>query len=96
MINQLTEQEVWNLIGFIKISPHRIQTLTVLKNSYLMPSEIARLTGMRTTQASSALNDLKRKDLVVCMNESAHKGRIYQHTELGKEILDIIEKRKPI
>lgn len=94
MINQLTEEEIWDLIGFIKISPLRQKTLRALKNDYLMPSEIGRLTGMRTTQASGALFDLKEKNLVMCMNESAHKGRIYQLTELGIEILDIIENKK--
>lgn len=94
MISQLSDQEIWSLIGFIKISPHRMQTLKVLKDNYLMPSEIARLTDMRTTQASSALTDLKKKNLVVCLNETAHKGRIYKNTELGMEILDIIENKK--
>lgn len=96
MEKQLTEQELWELIGFIKISPYRQEILRALKNNYLMPSEIARITGMRTTQASNTLSDMKSKGLVVCMNESAHKGRIYMHTELGCEILDIIENKKPI
>lgn len=91
MSKQLTEKELWELIGFVKISPHRLLILKALKNSYLMPSEIARLTGLRTTQASSALNDLKRKELVVCMNESAHKGRLYKHTDTGRQIMDLIE-----
>lgn len=94
MINQLSEQEIWDLIGFIKISPHRQKTLKALKDDFLMPSEIAKLTGMRTTQASSALNDLKKKNIVVCMNESAHKGRIYQNTKLGMQLLDILENKK--
>ena len=95
MIDKLPEAEKWDLIGFIKISPHRRQTLKALEKDYLMPSEIARLTGIRTTQASSALIDLKAKELVVCMNESAHKGRIYMITELGLDLLNIIEKKQP-
>lgn len=94
MINQLSEDAIWDLIGFLKISPLRQQTLKVLKTEYLMPSEIARLTGMRTTQASGALIDLKERGLVVCRNETAHKGRIYQITDLGVEILDILENKK--
>ncbi len=95
MIDKLPEAEKWDLIGFVKISPHRRQTLKALEKDYLMPSEIARLTGIRTTQASSALIDLKSKELVVCMNESAHKGRIYKITELGEDILQMIEKKQP-
>ena len=95
MIDKLPEAEKWDLIGFDKISPHRRQTLKALEKDYLMPSEIARLTGIRTTQASSALIDLKSKELVVCMNESAHKGRIYMITELGLDLLHMIEKKQP-
>lgn len=93
MKNQLTDEQIWEMIGFVKISPSRYNTLITLKTDYLMPSEIARLTGMRTTQVSNALSDLKKKNLVECMNESAHKGRLYQNTPLGLEILAILEKK---
>ena len=92
MIRKLTEDEIWELVGFIKVSQTRYETLKTLKTDFLMPSEIAKSTGMRTTQISNALRDLKEKDLVVCLNESARKGRIYQNTPLGLEILKRIEK----
>ena len=60
--------------------------------NFYMPSEIAKQTGLRTTQISNALRDLKERDLVVCLNETARKGRIYQNTPLGLEILKRIEK----
>ena len=58
---------------------------------YLMPSEIAKRTNIRTTQISNALHDLKEKNLVVCRNEDARKGRIYEQTELGSMILKMID-----
>ena len=88
---KLTEKEIWELIGYVKISPIRMKTLKSLKTEFLMPSEIARTTGLRTTQISNALSDLKEKNLVICMNETAKKGRIYQNTPLGLEILKRIE-----
>lgn len=94
MKNQLTEDELWDLVGFIKISPLRLQTMQALKSEYMMPSEIARMTGMRTTQASNALISLKDKNLVICMNETAYKGRLYQTTELGDRVLEFLEKKK--
>ncbi len=94
MKKQLTDKEKWSLIGFIKISHSRHMALKALKNNFMMPSEIARITGMRPTQVSNALIDLKRKNLVVCMNEYDHKGRIYQNTDLGMEILAMIENPK--
>ena len=92
MDKKLSEDKIWELIGFIKVSPTRFKTLKTLNTDFLMPSEIAKLTDLRTTQISNALHDLKEKNLVVCMNENARKGRIYQNTELGLEILEILDK----
>ena len=91
MNEKLTEEETWDLIGYIKVSPIRYKTITTIKTSYYMPSEIAKITGFRTTQISNALHDLKEKNLVVCMNENARKGRLYKNTELGLEILEKLE-----
>lgn len=91
MAENLNDNEKWELIGFIKISPTRLKTLQSLGKSFLMPSEIAKITGLRTTQISNALHDLKEKKLVECMNETATKGRIYQNTELGLAILEILK-----
>ncbi|MGX8694340.1 MAG: MarR family transcriptional regulator [Methanobrevibacter sp.] len=92
MAGKLSEDEIWELVGFIKVSQTRYITLKTLKTDFLMPSEIAKQTGLRTTQISNALRDLKERDLVVCLNETARKGRIYQNTPLGLEILKRIEK----
>ena len=92
MDRKLSEDEIWELIGFIKVSQTRYITLKTLKTDFLMPSEIAKSTGLRTTQISNALRELKERDLVVCLNETARKGRIYQNTDLGLEILKRIEK----
>ncbi|WP_298502683.1 MarR family transcriptional regulator [uncultured Methanobrevibacter sp.] len=91
---KLTQEELWEMIGFIKISPARYKTIKTLEGEYLMPSEIARKTGMQTTQVSNALYDLKRKKLVVCLNEKSHKGRIYQNTPLAIEILNMLENKQ--
>lgn len=91
MVTNIPDDEIWELIGYIKISSIRLKTLKSLKSSFLMPSEIARITGFRTTQISNALRDLKERDLVRCMNEDARKGRIYQNTELGMLILNMLD-----
>ena len=91
MVENITDDEIWQLIGYIKISSIRLKTLRSLESRFMMPSEIARLTGYRATQISNALHDLKEKNLVECMNEDARKGRIYQNTELGLLILKILD-----
>lgn len=94
MSNQISDKELWDLIGFIKISPTRYKTLKILESEFLMPSEIVRKTGLRSTQVSNALHDLKAKNLVMCLNEHARKGRIYKNTQLGLKVLEIIENGK--
>jgi predicted transcriptional regulator len=91
MEENITDDRIWELIGYVKISSIRMNTLKSLESRFLMPSEIAKLTGYRTTQISNALRDLKEKELVRCMNEDARKGRIYQSTELGLLILNILD-----
>lgn len=94
MNNKISDEELWEIIGYIKISPTRYQTLKTIKSDFLMPSEIAKTTGFRITQVSNALHDLKKKNLVYCMNEEATKGRLYKNTQLGLEVLEIIENNR--
>lgn len=91
MPDEVNEKEIWEMIGFVKISPTRYKTLKTLENEFLIPTEIAQNSGLRITQVSNALHDLKEKNLVFCENESAKKGRIYKNTKLGLEVLYRIE-----
>lgn len=92
MEGKLTEDEIWDLIGFIKVSQTRYNTLKALETDFLMPTEISRRTGIRTTQVSNALHHLKARNLVECKNEHVRKGRIYQITEDGLTILKKLNK----
>ncbi len=92
MKSKPTEDEIWAMIGFIKISRSRYRTLQCLGNDHLMPIEISKKTRLTPAQVSVALHDLKKKKIVRCMNETVKKGRIYQCTELGLEIIDRLEK----
>ena len=47
---------------------------------------------MRITQISNALHDLKAKEIVFCLNEETVKGRLYQNTELGLQLLEELKK----
>lgn len=83
----MDEKELYSILGFVKVSKYRTDTLKTIGNSYKMPSEIARESDLKTSQVSSALIDLKKKNLVVCLNEEVKKGRIYKCSEDGLEIL---------
>ena len=92
MKNKPTEDEIWAKIGFIKISQARYKTLKCLNNEYLMPTEISKKTLLTPAQVSVALRDMKKEKIVRCMNEKVKRGRIYQCTDLGREILEILDK----
>lgn len=83
----MNEKEFYEILGFVKISPHRTNTLKCINEDLKIPSEIAKELNTRTSQVSAALLDLKQKNLVVCVNENVRKGRLYKCTELGLEIL---------
>ena len=83
----MDEKEFFEILGYVKISPYRTNTLKSVGNELKMPSEIAYDINVKTSQVSSALADLKKKNLVICVNEEVRKGRLYKCTDLGKEII---------
>ncbi|WP_296881496.1 MarR family transcriptional regulator [uncultured Methanobrevibacter sp.] len=91
MSHEDNEKEIWSMIGFVKVSPTRYKTLKALEKEFLIPTEIAQNSGLRITQVSNALHDLKEKNLVFCENEEAKRGRIYKNTEMGMKVLQKID-----
>ncbi|MEE0938538.1 MarR family transcriptional regulator [Methanobrevibacter sp.] len=87
----MEEIELYKLLGYIKVSPYRTKTLQSLGNDLKMPSEIANDINIKTSQVSAALSDLKKHNLVICINEEVRKGRLYKCTELGLELLEYID-----
>ena len=83
----MNEKELYTILGFVKISKYRMATMKTIGTTFKMPSEISRESGLKTSQVSSALLDLKKKNLVVCLNEESKKGRIYRCTDFGLEVL---------
>ena len=72
-------------------SKYRLNILKSLNDTVKTPSLIAKDIDLRTNHVSNVLKDLKENNLVVCLNEEAHKGRLYKNTDLGIEILKYIE-----
>ena len=86
----MEEIELYKLLGYIKVSPYRTKTLQSIDTNLKMPSEIANDINIKTSQVSAALSDLKKHNLVICINEEVRKGRLYKCTELGLELLEYI------
>jgi len=83
----MNEDVVKDRIGFVKLSPYRLEILKYLETGMKMPVEIGKHLDIRTSHASNVLQGLSKNGLVVCINPHRKKGRLYENTELAKEVL---------
>lgn len=88
----MNQDEIYDLIGYIVASEYRVNVLKSLTEDIKMPSVIADEINLRTNHVSNVLRELKDKDLVICLNEDAKKGRLYKITQRGEEILEFLPK----
>lgn len=85
---QKLELLAWILRGF-----QRRVIFRLFKVGKMIPAEIyqhaAKINSKITRNSvSDVLREFRKKELVVCLNPSETKGRIYDLTELGKEIMN--------
>ena len=83
----MNEDELLNSLGYVMASTYRLSVIQYIGNGVKIPSDIANKIGVRTNHISNVLSDLKENGLVVCLNENAHKGRLYKNTDLALAIL---------
>ena len=88
------EKDIIHAISFIVRSKNRLKLISIIDNSFKIPSEITEQMGLRYSQVSVILSDLKREGIVECLNESERVGRIYQLTEIGKQAYELIKQNK--
>lgn len=84
-------EKLLSLASWILISSYRKRIMIALGNKLKTPSTLSRESGVRTNHISKVLRELKNKDLVICINEDMHKGRLYQTTELGKKVMQKVK-----
>lgn len=87
----MNEKEILNSLGYVMASTYRLKVITYIGNGVKIPSDIAKHVGVRTNHISNVLADLKNHSLVLCLNEDAHKGRLYKNTQLALDILDYLK-----
>lgn len=80
------------LAGWILASKYRKRVMITIGTKLKTPSVISRESDIKMNYISNVLKELKEKKLVECINETAKKGRLYQVTELGEEIMRITKK----
>lgn len=81
---KMDEVEGLTLASYIKTSKYRYKVMRSLKKYSLQtPTEISKDTGILVSHMSNVLRQLKEKNLIECVNENSHKGRIYRLTSIG-------------
>ena len=77
-------------ISYVQISKYRTKTMKSLDGEVLIPSQRAKNSGIRTNHISKVLGELKKHELVECINPEVRKGRLYRLTDKGEKIVDKI------
>ena len=75
--------ELLSEVSYVQISSYREKVMKSLEDEVLIPTQISKVSGIRTNQISKILAELKDHELVECINPEAHKGRLYRQTSKG-------------
>ena len=81
-------------MSYVNISKYRTKVMKSLDGEVLIPSQIARNSGIRTNHISKVLSELRAHELVECINPEVRKGRLYRLTEKGEEIVENLSEMK--
>lgn len=84
-------ENIRKLQAFLKTSQMRYNVLKALKKEFLKPSEISRKTGLALSSVSRVLFQLQKEKLVICLTPEKASWRIYEITDLGKEVLNSLK-----
>ena len=87
----MKDSEIIHNVSYIKRSKNRLKVVEIIGTTFKMPSEIATEMDLRINQISAILSDLKKENIVICINEEEKTGRLYQLTDKGKEAYKIIK-----
>lgn len=71
---------------YVEISTQRTKVMKCLEGKVLIPTEIARDSGIIRNHVSGTLKKLSEHGLVECINPEVKKGRLYRLTEKGEMV----------
>ena len=87
----MEKEKLLEIVGYVKVSIYRTKTLKFIGDGRKMPSEIGKELGITTSHASNIIRALKKYNLVICTNPNVRKGRLYENTDLAKEVLNNLD-----
>jgi len=86
---------MWEKYGYIISSKYRIHVVISLLKHPKTPTQISSEMKANLGHISRTLKELSKLQIVLCINPSAIKGRIYKLTIVGEQIANqIIEDNK--
>lgn len=87
----MNEDEIIKIVAYVGISKVRSSILKFVGDDLRYPSQIAKELNIRIQHVSTALKELKEKELVECINEDVKVGRLYRTTPKGKQVIDLMK-----
>jgi len=75
------------LIGYTIASKYRQKVMNSLKDGALTPGTISKKTELHLSHVSLTLKQLVEKKLVICLTPKLKKGKLYDLTKTGKDLL---------
>ena len=82
------------LIEYMKQSKNRQKVLKSFQGDVIRPSQISILTGIHISSVSKCLRQLRENELIYLLNPNFHIGRLYDITEKGQRIIQLIYKNE--
>lgn len=82
----------WEIISYIMASKYRKSILQLFSEfSSIYPTMIKKKTKLRIEHISKILKEFMEKKIIVCLTPNAKKGKMFEITPLGKEIIAYIK-----
>lgn len=81
------------VIEFIKLSKNREKVFKSLEGKTLKPSDISKITNIHRNNVSRTLSQLRENDLIRLLNPENKRGRLYELTEYGEKILNLMKSK---
>lgn len=81
-------------LDYVKNSQYRIRVLKSLEGGEVkIPSQIAKDSDIYVNHISNTLAQLRKRDIIECVNPEVRKGRLYRLTDKGNDIASKVEPR---
>ena len=87
----IVDDETLKVFAYVNISSYRVRCVKALKGEVKTPSVIAKDADIQLNHISKILSQLKECGVVVCLNEEDYRGRNYKLTDIGDEIVDLLD-----